>query len=368
MCSDLHLKRSSHFEIKLSYCSAMCPFRKLIVAAVLVTASTTLDVTAQPRGENEGWFGITYESAAEDTDVGALARSTEIIGAKVTFVSKNGPSAGILSVDDVVVQVGKERVTDQTSLKTTLRLIGPDQPVDIAVIRNEKLLWLEIETSQPPMLVEVPVKCFLRTRSTTAFIWPNQNAFSSFREDVMRAAESLRCAPDHNVLTKIEGVFDRAAKQGITPHELINFEANLTAALGRGIDTVDDWYDANGLPTNRPTSPEKLTPMETFVGSSSIESLTIAKCVKILAQISLMLNDLGDENLADLFDLKAVLTEVAGRENPELLKDTLQLVKRHLTEVTSRNYNSADESFLSERTYACWHLSPALNEVLSLTK
>lgn len=120
--------------------------------AFAVPARTALDVIDQLKKSgtvSRGWLGVKIQNVDEDT-ASAIGLS-EAKGALVSEVTPNGPAAGSgLKVQDAIVQVNNDKISDSRDLARKIADYAPDTTVDVKVWRGNKEETIKVRLGKFP--------------------------------------------------------------------------------------------------------------------------------------------------------------------------------------------------------------------------
>lgn len=120
--------------------------------AFAVPARTALDVIAQLKKSgtvSRGWLGVKIQNVDEDT--AAAIGLTEAKGALVSEVTPNGPaSSSGLKVQDAILQVNSDKISDSRDLARKIADYAPDTTVDVKVWRSNKEETVKVRLGKFP--------------------------------------------------------------------------------------------------------------------------------------------------------------------------------------------------------------------------
>jgi serine protease Do len=120
--------------------------------AFAVPARTATDVIAQLKKNgsvSRGWLGVKIQNVDEDT--AAAIGLAEAKGALVSEVTTGGPAAASgLKVQDAIVQVNGDKITDSRDLARKIADYAPDTTVDVKVWRGSKEEVVKVKLGKFP--------------------------------------------------------------------------------------------------------------------------------------------------------------------------------------------------------------------------
>jgi serine protease Do len=120
--------------------------------AFAVPARTATDVIAQLQKSgsvSRGWLGVKIQNVDEDT--AAAIGLTEPKGALVSEITPNGPaSSSGLKVQDAIIQVNSDKITDSRDLARKIADYAPDTTVDVKVWRGNKEETVKVRLGKFP--------------------------------------------------------------------------------------------------------------------------------------------------------------------------------------------------------------------------
>jgi serine protease Do len=120
--------------------------------AFAVPARTAIDVIAQLKKSgtvSRGWLGVKIQNVDEDT--AAAIGLAEAKGALVSEITPNGPaSSSGLKVQDAIVQVNNDKITDSRDLARKIANYAPDTTVDVKVWRGNKEETVKVKLGKFP--------------------------------------------------------------------------------------------------------------------------------------------------------------------------------------------------------------------------
>jgi serine protease Do len=120
--------------------------------AFAVPARTALDVIAQLKKSgtvSRGWLGVKIQNVDEDT--ASAIGLPEPKGALVSEITPNGPaSSSGLKVQDAIIQVNTDKISDSRDLARKIADYAPDTTVDVKVWRGNKEETVKIRLGKFP--------------------------------------------------------------------------------------------------------------------------------------------------------------------------------------------------------------------------
>jgi serine protease Do len=120
--------------------------------AFAVPARTATDVIAQLKKSgtvSRGWLGVKIQNVDEDT--ASAIGLAEPKGALVSEITPNGPaSSSGLKVQDAIVQVNGDRISDSRDLARKIADYAPDTTVDVKVWRGNKEETIKVRLGKFP--------------------------------------------------------------------------------------------------------------------------------------------------------------------------------------------------------------------------
>jgi serine protease Do len=120
--------------------------------AFAVPARTATDVIAQLQKSgtvSRGWLGVKIQNVDEDT--ASAIGLTEPKGALVSEITPNGPaSSSGLKVQDAIVQVNGDKISDSRDLARKIADYAPDTTVDVKVWRGNKEELVKVRLGKFP--------------------------------------------------------------------------------------------------------------------------------------------------------------------------------------------------------------------------
>jgi serine protease Do len=120
--------------------------------AFAVPARTATEVIAQLKQNgsvSRGWLGVKIQNVDEDT--AAALGLADAKGALVSEITPNGPAAASgLKVQDAIVQVNNDKITDSRDLARKIANYAPDTTVDVKVWRGNKEETVKVKLGKFP--------------------------------------------------------------------------------------------------------------------------------------------------------------------------------------------------------------------------
>lgn len=120
--------------------------------AFAVPARTAVDVIDQLKKSgtvSRGWLGVKIQNVDEDT--AAAIGLAEPKGALVSEVTNNGPAAASgLKVQDAIIQVNADKISDSRDLARKIADYAPDTTVDVKVWRSNKEETVKVRLGKFP--------------------------------------------------------------------------------------------------------------------------------------------------------------------------------------------------------------------------
>ena len=124
--------------------------------AFAVPARTAVEVIEQLKKSgtvSRGWLGVKIQNVDDDT-ASALGLA-EAKGALVSEVTTSGPAAGAgLKVQDTILSVNDERISDSRDLARKIAAFSPDTTVDVKVWRGNKEENVKVKLGKFPGTTE----------------------------------------------------------------------------------------------------------------------------------------------------------------------------------------------------------------------